>query len=322
MNLAAHKWIGPLACSRGGLDGSVKWTLLELWGAGTWTLEANQRVSTTREQLAAATGQSLDVIKDHLQRLARLGWIRRTASGWDLAWITPFPVEPATQTPGDLNPREAGDLNPRPGDSSPRPGDLNPRPSLTSSPSLPSGEPSLGRERDPDTEAEQPLVLTPLALVTAVRKPDPIADAIDRILAAQGLAIEAAIAKHGASPRCRLPAAGTGDRAKIEKLIRDRMTKDRPKRTEADCMHVLATYARDWLASPLALQKGWTRGTPWRPDYFGDRLGADLSPARAAKPAARQKRYVDSAVYTGPPLGLPPLLNEPEPPRVEVETDW
>jgi hypothetical protein len=255
MNLAAHKWIGPLACSRGGLDGSVKWTLLELWGAGTWTLEANQRVSTTREQLAAATGQSIDVIKDHLQRLARLGWIRRTASGWDLAWITPFPVEPATQTPGDLNPRGVGDLNPRPGDSSPRPGDLNPRPSLTSSPILPSAEPSVGRERDPD----------------------PIADAIDRILAAQAAAIEAAIAKHGASPRCRLPAAGTGDRAKIEKLLRDRMTKDRPKRTEADCMHVLATYARDWLASPLALQKGWTRGTPWRPDYFGDRLGADLS---------------------------------------------
>jgi hypothetical protein len=274
MNLAAHKWIGPLACSRGGLDGSVKWTLLELWGAGTWTLEANQRVSTTREQLAAATGQSIDVIKDHLQRLARLGWIRRTASGWDLAWITPFPVEPATQTPGDLNPRGVGDLNPRPGDSSPRPGDLNPRPSLTSSPILPSAEPSLGRERDPDPD-QRPLVLTPL--VGVVTKPDPIADAIDRILAAQAAAIEAAIAKHGASPRCRLPAAGTGDRAKIEKLLRDRMTKDRPKRTEADCMHVLATYARDWLASPLALQKGWTRGTPWRPDYFGDRLGADLS---------------------------------------------
>jgi hypothetical protein len=272
MNLAAHKWIGPLACSRGGLDGSVKWTLLELWAAGTWTLEANQRVSTTREQLAAATGQSIDVIKDHLQRLARLGWIRRTASGWDLAWITPFPVEPATQTPGDLNPRRVGDLNPRPGDSSPRPGDLNPRPSLTSSPILPSAEPSLGRERDPDTE---PLTLVPLFEV--VTKPGPIADAIDRILAAQAAAIEAAIAKHGASHGCRLPAAGTGDRAKIEKLIRDRLTRDRPKRTEADCMHVLATYARDWLASPLALQKGWTRGTPWRPTYFGDRLGADLS---------------------------------------------
>jgi hypothetical protein len=154
----------------------------------------------------------------------------------------------------------------------------------------------MGRERDPETE---PLTLVPLFEV--VTKHDPITEIIDRVLAAQADAIEAAIAKHGASPRCRLPAAGTGDRAKIEKLLRDRMTKDRPKRTEADCMHVLATYARDWLASPLALQKGWTRGTPWRPDYFGDRLGADIG-GGASKPAARrpQGRFSDAGAWKDP----------------------
>jgi hypothetical protein len=331
MNLAAHKWIGPLPCSRGGLDGSAKLTMLELWSAGTWTLEASQRVSTTREQLAAGTGQSLDVIKDHLRRLALLGWIRRTAAGWELAWATPFETSPGVQVagstvqtpgsigePGGSSRREPGGSSRRVDGSNPRAGGSSRRPSNQVLSSVPSGETSTGPERDPVTLPE-PLTLTPIEPVGA--KPDPVGESIDRILAAQSEAIDAAIAVHGASPRCRLPGQGTKDRRVIEALIRDRLVKD--NRSEADCLHVVAAYRRSWIEDSIALRNGWTTETPWRAKNFNARLRSDpgVSSCRASG-ASKPRRFVDSAVYTGPPLGLPPLLNEPEPPRVEVETDW
>jgi hypothetical protein len=196
------------------------------------------------------------------------------------------------------------------------------------------GQGGDGREAEAPGLSADAFVREPLAMVVrtvaGTRKSDPIGEVIDRILAAQAEAIEAAIARHGASPGCRLPGPGTRDRQAIAKLVRERLERDR--RTEADCMHVIAVYRGDWLADPIALQKGWTRETPWRAKNFNAKLGADPSlGSRAgvpARPEAPRKRFEDAAVWHGEPSQASqparrPAEPKPAPePRPEIVEDW
>jgi hypothetical protein len=114
---------------------------------------------------------------------------------------------------------------------------------------------------------------------------------------------------------------GSKAEAKTLRLIRERLA----EHGEQTCRHVLEVLAADWLRDDSQLRpRDWTcEDAIWSTNFDRHRVREVGSSFGGKRPdAAKPRRFVDSAVYTGPPLGLPPLLNEPEPPRVEVETDW
>jgi hypothetical protein len=118
--------------------------------------------------LAEETGQTLDAVRDQLRRLLASGWIRVDGDGWALAWMVPFEVQPATQTPKPAT-RAQGQTK-DPGDSNRRPpatltqgeatltagaGDSNRRPSKQENSNEPIEHTSAGQPALPGFVAEQ-----------------------------------------------------------------------------------------------------------------------------------------------------------------------
>jgi hypothetical protein len=150
-----------------------------------------------------------------------------------------------------------------------------------------------------------------------------VRDVAAELLAEHDRHRRAARSKHGMRPGVlRVP--GSAAEAKMLSLIRKRLA----EHGEGVCRHVLAVLAADWLRDDSQLRPDdWSNSDAvWSTNFEKHRereVGSVFRSKRVeVKPAAKPRRFVDSAVYTGPPLGLPPLINEPEPPRVEVETDW
>lgn len=84
-------WLGPLSCKRNDpISAGDKLLLSVMWWRAP-VAEHNAFVQVSRNELATATGSSVDKAKDQLRRLAEAGWIRRTDGGWLLAWRNPFP---------------------------------------------------------------------------------------------------------------------------------------------------------------------------------------------------------------------------------------
>jgi hypothetical protein len=171
-----------------------------------------------------------------------------------------------------------------------------------------------GDGSDRDEPAVEPLTLVPLLIV------DPVRDVAAELLAEHDRHRRAALEAHGMRSTA-LRREGSKAEAKTLRLIRERLA----EHGEQTCRHVLEVLAADWLRDDSQLRpRDWTcEDAIWSTNFDRHRVREVGSSFGGKRPdAAKPRRFVDSAVYTGPPLGLPPLLNEPEPPRVEVETDW
>jgi hypothetical protein len=274
MNLRASLWVMQLECRRGEPDGAAKILLLALWAFAPWKGEPGAAVVwPSRRTLAERTGQSEAAVRDQLGRLARLGWIRRTRKGWDLAWEQPFSLEATEQSQFELMESSVATVEP------------------------------VSPNRRPSKHSKNKPKQTPLTAIrpstNAGSKPAPHGETIERVLAAQRSAIDVARKAH--KDRDSPPWQGEV-REGIAREIRARLTEGY---SEADCMHVLEMAAAEWLTKPQSLR--WSTLTPWRATSFGRHLeDRPRSPRRAGKKLGSHVALAD-AINFDPAESLLPL---------------